>query len=104
MDTIMAYVKELGDRGVLDCVDIDGADSTTSPARVLEGSEESSMKRQNTGSRSTARSNVSEDGPIIENHEERRVSPEDRIRCPHHAELDIRGKISKTLEARSSLS
>ena len=102
MDTIMAYVKEIGDRGVLDDVDIDGADSPTGPARVSKDLEESSRERQNSRQLFTARSSVTEDGPIKKKHEGRQVSPEGKTRSAPTAKLDIRGKVSSTPEAHSN--
>ena len=97
MDTIMAYVKELGDRGVLDNIDVDEVDSPTSSTRASDNLEGSSNKSQDTEPSPTAASDVAEYGPITvgEDHKERPLQAEDLNRDSHLTKLVDRRQFSK---------
>ncbi|CAL8583238.1 hypothetical protein XPA_008869 [Xanthoria parietina] len=72
MDTIMAYVKELGDKGVLDDTIEDEAGSPTDLAHESDDSERSWGADQKAGSSSHARFSADGKAPVIEDedHEE----------------------------------
>ncbi|KAL8889720.1 MAG: hypothetical protein Q9192_005976 [Flavoplaca navasiana] len=105
MNTIMAYVKELGDRGVLDDIHSDKADLPTSPE--LEEIGESSNVNQKAVSSLVLKSYVRGDNPSAspEDGSEQEHSPqsEDESRASPSNELGSRSKVRVAFEGDSGL-
>ncbi|CAO1604198.1 hypothetical protein XANCAGTX0491_007763 [Xanthoria calcicola] len=102
MDTIMAYVKELGDKGVLDDTIDDEAGSPTDLAHGSDDSERSWGADQKAESSSHVRFSAEGKAPVIEDedHEERPPVSEVKIRP---SQSNSRIKTSYTRAADSGL-
>ena len=105
MDTIMAYVKELGDKGVLDDTIEDEAGSPTDLANESDQAERSWGADQKAGSSSHARCSAEQKAPVIEDgdHEERPLVSDVKIRPSHPSVPNSRTKNSDTHGADSGL-
>ena len=105
MDTIMAYVKELGDKGVLDDTIEDEAGSPTDLAHESDDSERSWGPDQKAGSSSHTRLSADGKAPVIEDedHEESPPVSDVKVRPSHPSEPNSRTKTSGTCGADSVL-
>ena len=105
MDTIMAYVKELGDKGVLDDTIDDEAGSPSDLAHESDDSERSWGADQKAGLSSHARFSAEGKAAVIGNeyHEECPQVSEVKVRPSHPSEPNSRTKTSDTRGADSFL-
>ncbi|KAL9028977.1 MAG: hypothetical protein Q9180_007087, partial [Flavoplaca navasiana] len=105
MNTIMAYVKELGDRGILDDIHSDKADSPINPE--LKECGESSDENQKAVSTLCLRSYVREDNPSANpedgNQVEHLPQSEDESPTSPSDELGSRSKVWVAFEGDSGL-
>ncbi|KAI4254096.1 MAG: hypothetical protein L6R42_007329, partial [Xanthoria sp. 1 TBL-2021] len=105
MNTIMAYVKELDDKGVLDDIVTDEAGSPTDLAHGSNDSEGSLGADQKAGSSFTTRSSAARKAPVIEDgdHEERPPESGENFQLSQPSEPNSCMKIPETLETDPGL-